>query len=343
MRTNEKILKFIIDNKKVTGNKLRSQFGISRQAINKHIKKLINDFKIVKKGTTKDAVYIPATKSTAISSILSLDRTYFIKNLEEDVVFNQFAGQLKLKSIVNLNAYNIISYIFTEILNNAIDHSKSDRCKINIHISTYEVQIEIRDYGIGLYYSIYSKYGLKNEEDAVGELLKGKTTTMKSKHSGEGIFFTSKAADYVSFRSHKIKLIFDNNKNDVFIENCRQIKGTDVTLKINRSTKKNLKLIFDEYSPGEYNYKFERTKVLIRFFQDDYISRSEARRLLNGLNKFKEIILDFSGVKTIGQGFADEIFRVFKNKNPAIIIKTTNLSSQLKTMLNHVVDNNKNI
>ena len=158
MNTKENILKYIIDHKKATGNELRSKFGISRQAVNKHIKILIKDAKIIKRGTTRDAIYSPASDSTPIAPTISLNRSYLLKNLEEDAVFKQFANLVKLKSVVKLNAYDIISYIFTEILNNAIDHSESDRCKINITITNYEVQIKIRDYGIGLYYSIYRKY-----------------------------------------------------------------------------------------------------------------------------------------------------------------------------------------
>ena len=62
------------------------------------------------------------------------------------------------------------------------------------------------------------------------------------------------------------------------------------------------------------------------------ISRSEARRLLLGLEKFKEIILDFKDVKKIGQGFADEIFRVFHNRHPNIVINTVNVSPTIKQM-----------
>jgi hypothetical protein len=51
------------------------------------------------------------------------------------------------------------------------------------------------------------------------------------------------------------------------------------------------------------------------------------------LDKFKEIILDFKGVKSIGQGFADEIFRVFQNSHQEILIKTENASEILNSML----------
>jgi hypothetical protein len=78
---------------------------------------------------------------------------------------------------------------------------------------------------------------------------------------------------------------------------------------------------------------------LVKLFQREYISRSEAKRLHHGLEKFKIIILDFKGVKTIGQGFADELFRVFMQNYPEITIKIVNMRNSLRPIMNHVVDN----
>ncbi|MFZ5475538.1 MAG: STAS-like domain-containing protein [Myxococcota bacterium] len=36
----------------------------------------------------------------------------------------------------------------------------------------------------------------------------------------------------------------------------------------------------------------------------EFVSRSEARRLLHGLERFREVVLDFAGVPGVGQGFA---------------------------------------
>jgi hypothetical protein len=63
--------------------------------------------------------------------------------------------------------------------------------------------------------------------------------------------------------------------------------------------------------------------------------------LLSGLDKFKEVILDFKGVRSIGQGFADEVFRVFKTQHPEITMKVENVSPSLEPMIQHVVDNQK--
>jgi hypothetical protein len=67
-----------------------------------------------------------------------------------------------------------------------------------------------------------------------------------------------------------------------------------------------------------------------------HISRSQARRVLTGLEKFKYVILDFDKVPMIGQGFADEIFRVYKIKHPEIKIKAINTNDAVSFMIGRV-------
>jgi len=67
-----------------------------------------------------------------------------------------------------------------------------------------------------------------------------------------------------------------------------------------------------------------------------YISRSQARRILVGLEKFKKIILDFDRVPNAGQAFADEIFRVFQSRHPNISIEPINMSETVGFMVKRV-------
>lgn len=343
MKTIEKILKYLSDNKSASGTEIANHLGISRQAVNKHLKTLILRGKVQKEGNTRAAKYFPATGKLKKFYIKSFKKFYQLSNLKEDTVFLEIDTFLNLKKHVRHNIFEIIQYVFTEMLNNAIDHSKSIKCLVEVRIDQYNNQIMIRDYGIGLFFSIFTKFGLSDEYEAVGELLKGKTTTMRDRHSGEGIFFTSKAVDFASFRSHKTNLIFDNNKDDIYVKQEKNIQGSEVILKVARNSKKNLSDIFNQFAPAEYEYLFEKTKVHIKLYLQNFVSRSEARRLLTGLDKFSEIILDFKGVSLIGQGFTDEIFRVFQNKHPDIIIKTENVIPTVQQMIRHVVDNNFNI
>ncbi|MDQ3495281.1 MAG: STAS-like domain-containing protein [Pseudomonadota bacterium] len=49
-----------------------------------------------------------------------------------------------------------------------------------------------------------------------------------------------------------------------------------------------------------------------------WITRSEAKHLLQRVDRFRCVVLDFEQVTTIGQAFADEIFRVFANEHPDV-------------------------
>ena len=342
MNTKNEIIEYLKQHKTATGKELCAFLAISRQALNKHLKELINNSLIIKMGNTKNAIYectSPSSKKRISKKVL-YKKEYKLPGLKEDKIFNELALISNLKKNVTESSLNIIQYAFTEILNNAIDHSKSNRCVVEILLDQYNFQFIIRDFGIGVFYSIYEKFNLYDENAAVGELIKGKTTTMKERHSGEGIFFTSKSADIMQLRSHNINLAFDNKKKDVFLQEKKSIKGTKVQFTISKNSKRKLGDIFCDFASEEFEYRFDKTKVAVKLFQNTYVSRSEAKRLLFGLNEFKEIVLDFKGVNSIGQGFADEIFRIFRKNFPDIVIKTENVSDVLKPMIKHVENNN---
>ena len=340
MDMKEKILALVKKKKGLSGVQLSEIFGISRQAVNKHLKPLLQNGSLIKTGVTRGTVYKIATSGKKPSK--SFKKSFFLDGLEEDTVFQQINLALNLTRIISPRAYEIARYAFTEMLNNAIDHSQSEKCHVEVIVDEFNFQFRIRDYGMGIFFSIYDKYKLPDENSAVGELIKGKTTTMREKHTGEGIFFTSKVADKMFFRSHRVKLYFDNHKNDIFIEDMKNIRGTDVFFSVKKRTRKKLEDIFSIFAPEEFDYKFEKTRAMVKLFQREYISRSEARRLHHGLDKFKVIVLDFKGVKTIGQGFADELFRVFMQNYPEITLEIVHLKPSLQTIINHVVDNKIN-
>jgi biotin operon repressor/anti-sigma regulatory factor (Ser/Thr protein kinase) len=339
VNTKEKILRHIETKQSSTGKELTELLGISRQALNKHLKELIENGRVVKDGTTKGVVYQPATAKGGVEPARRFAKAYLLKGLEEDKVFQEQATLLNLKSRLGKPAWDTAYYAFTEMLNNAIEHSQSEQCSVNTSVDQYRFNFTIRDFGIGIFYSVFSKFDLPNENAAIGELIKGKTTTMRERHAGEGVFFTSKAGDSVSFRSHRTNLTFDNLRRDVFVEEKRFIKGTQVDFSMSRHSKRRLDKLFQEFAPEEFEYRFDKTRVQVKLFKKDCISRSEAKRLLVGLDNFREITLDFKGVKSMGQGFADEVFRVFRNAYPDILIETENLSHSLEPIIHHVVDN----
>jgi hypothetical protein len=52
--------------------------------------------------------------------------------------------------------------------------------------------------------------------------------------------------------------------------------------------------------------------------------------------KFKQVVLDFEGVSQIGQGFADELFRVFALDHPNVRLVPVNTSEAVAQMIRRV-------
>jgi GGDEF domain-containing protein len=107
-------------------------------------------------------------------------------------------------------------------------------------------------------------------------------------------------------------------------------------MEIDIHSTRRLQDVFMKYSDPE-TFVFDRTHILVdlsRSNEERFISRSQAKRVLTNLDKFKHIILDFKGVHTVGQAFVDEVFRVYKNQHPDITIDVTNASDDIQFMIN---------
>lgn len=336
-----KLRKLILDEleKKgvVTTALITRKAKVSRQAVHKHFSALVAQGKVLKQGTSKKTTFyvlnVPKVRKRLWGKIRRFKKRLKAKGLMEDAVYNQMFQQAGFLEGFSQNALEDFHYAFTEMLNNAIDHSQTRFIDIDVSIGEGNVSFWINDTGIGVFENIRQKMKLHDEMESIQDLLKGKQTTMPKRHSGEGIFFTSKIADRFILRSHYKHLIIDNKINDIFIEDVRYRKGTGVFFEISMEIKKDLSDLFNKYT-GEH-FKFDKSRIEVKLYQDkdSYISRSQAKRLLHTLDRFSEIVLDFKGVPTIGQAFAHEVFCVFKKFHPHINIIPKNCNENVEFMI----------
>ncbi|MFQ5547626.1 MAG: STAS-like domain-containing protein [Woeseia sp.] len=332
MSTKDRIARFIEQRGSASSAELGKYLGISRQAVNAHLRALLDAGTVVKTGSTRNARYHTPSQAPATASF---SREYGLAGLDESRVFARIATTLSLRRVLRANVESIVHYAFTEILNNAIDHSQADKCRVRLTLGAGKLLFEIRETGIGIFRSIRDKLDLEDEQEAMIELIKGKMTTMPQAHTGEGIFFTSKVADRLSIRSHKTQIEWDREHDDVFVSTPHFRKGTTVDFEIRRDSRTRLEDIFSEYAPEEYDYEFQKTRVHVKLLETVYISRSEAKRLTHNLNRFLNVELDFRDVDRIGQGFADEVFRVFAADNPDTKVVSINASRNVAAMIRH--------
>lgn len=313
---------------------------MSRQGVHRHLQTLLCQGVIIKLGSSRKKSFYLLNRPSLLKRFLgtqkTFKKTYRSVGLEEETVFQEVSRQPYLLTNLAKAGRAIFHFAFTEMVNNAIDHSASPLIKIEVASNQEITSFVVVDHGVGLFENVRVKKGLANELEAIQDLIKGKQTTMPEKHSGEGIFFTSKVADRLVIDSHQKSLIFDNRLPDIFVTDVKYRKGTRVSFEIANRTGKRLEEVFKEYT-GE-DFQFEKTKLTVKLFKtgDNYVSRSQAKRLVHSLEQFKEIILDFQGVETIGQGFADEIFRVFASQHPDINIVPIHCNENVQFMIRHV-------
>ncbi len=314
---------------------------ISRQRISTVLSSLVESGELIKTGYTATTMF--SLPHNAIKLGLRIHRTF--KNdgtLEEHNILNQVIEDVAFADNLKENVRSIFEYAFTEILNNAIEHSESERIQVKVETSNNKLVFVIRDFGIGIFKNIQQKFNLETELDAVGELLKGKTTTIPRSHSGEGVFFTSKIADVFEIRSYGYKLNINNSISDISVENegRNALTGTNVYFEIDCSSLKHLGDIFKEFQTEPESFSFDKTEIFVKLYINGaiHVSRSQARRILSGLEKYKKIVFDFEQVPSIGQAFADEIFRVFKANHQSIELQPINMNEAVNFMVTRAIN-----
>lgn len=232
---------------------------------------------------------------------------------------------------------SIWQYAFSEMVNNVIDHSGAEHLWIRIRRNHLLTQVLLTDDGVGIFENIRNHFGFESLDDAICELFKGRLTTDAVHHSGEGIFFSSKMMDRFYILSGG-KIFTTDKYEEKLISDMGgdRPEGTSVMMELSNFSCKKASETFDLYTNDDGG--FTKTKIPLKnIFDSDPVSRSQARRVCNRLDKFTEVELDFDGVSWMGQGFAHQIFVVFRGEHPDIILNPINMGEDVESMYRHVI------
>lgn len=257
------------------------------------------------------------------------DRRDDLAGLSESDVWGRIVPLLPGQTV---EARQIQAYAFTEMLNNAIDHSNGTSVRTSMWADSDAVHFEVEDDGVGVFHLVRKTFDLPDEFAAVAELTKGKRTSAAQRHSGEGIFFTTKAVSTFDLSSDGIRWHVDNLRRDQAVGDSTLRRGTRVRFSVPTTSKTKLADVFKEFSQDG---RFVRSQPVVRLFElgTEFVSRSEAKRLLAGMDEFDAIALDFDKVDLVGQGFVDEIFRVWAGEHANVAVKPINMSDSVRFMV----------
>lgn len=338
-KQNPAIRDFILRNVEETPNSVTAlaakKFGLSRAGIGRYVDRLIEEGLLTGEGKTRSRHY---KLRPIVDFLLPLQRGVMPPWTEDTVWRDRILPLLKN---VPQNIVGVCQYGFTEMLNNVIDHSESPDACISYTQTYARITLCVSDHGVGIFNKIQRDFHLADPRTALLELSKGKITSDKRRHSGEGIYFTSRMFNKFSILSGHLfytRLLKDDD--DWLIESRdekKETKGTFVTMEINTDANWTTRDVFDKYQ-GEDIY-FRKTHVPVslgRYPGEQLVSRSQAKRILARFTDFSEVMLDFKEVNEIGQPFADEIFRVFKNEHPQVKVFTFNTNKNIDRMIQYV-------
>jgi anti-sigma regulatory factor (Ser/Thr protein kinase) len=306
---------------------LAVQFGVSRSTMGKWLRALIDEGWLVRQGSRSHPVYKP-------SLLRQVSRGYVLAGLDEQTPWERdFAPCFDLSP----NVARLAHHAFTELLNNAVDHSGGTRVSISMRQNPTHLHLLIKDDGCGVFDRIQDAFHIASPQLALLELSKGKLTTQPEFHTGRGLFFTSRLFDV--FDLYANQLTYQHNqwqRKEWLKANPLGTNGTAIFMSLALNSTRTLEDVFSSHGRGAEDLSFSRTEVALRLAHaagEALESRAQAKRIANRLDAFDTVDLDFEGVEAIGQGFADELFRVFAREHPKVLLKPRNMNAKVAAMV----------
>ncbi len=256
--------------------------------------------------------------------------SYRRQGLAEDHAFRDLEARLPSLESFPGPARDIAEYALAELVNNAVDHSHGRRVSIRASLSRAVLILEVKDDGRGLFDTIQRGFGLRSLRDAVQELSSQSLTTDPKRHRGEGLQHIAEVVDRLGLESNGITMSIRHGER--VLARGELSNGTRVQVVIRANTERRLRDALSE-SPSS---KRSHVSVRLLSFGVRFLSRAEAKRLLDGLERFPNVTLDFSGVVAVGFGFADEVFRVWSDAHPETSLEPIRMAEDVALVIGGV-------
>jgi anti-sigma regulatory factor (Ser/Thr protein kinase) len=185
-----------------------AQFDISRQAVHKHLSWLVANSYLAAEGATRSRTY-------RLGARRFFQSTYELNCIDARGVLRHDFGFIFQGLPANVAA--ICDYGFTEMLNNAIQHSGGDTVLVAVQRTAAAVNILVHDDGEGIFTGIARLLGLDDPRESLLELAQGRLTTNPEGHAGVGIFNTARAFDAFSIAAGGLDLVRRNDRKTALL------------------------------------------------------------------------------------------------------------------------------
>lgn len=309
---------------------LMERLDIGRRAAGTILARLTDAQWLAQTGTARRPRFVPGLQRQVV-------RRYPLQGLEEDLPWSRdFAPMLALPPKVA----RLAQHAFGELLNNAIEHSGGTAVTVSMRQTPVHLQLLVSDNGCGLFDRVARSFRISDPALAMLELTKGKLTSEPRRHTGRGLYFTTRIADVLDLHANSAAFqhrAWQRHRWQRTTPAARQ--GTSVFVAIALDTPVTLDDVLRAHSCDGQGYAFERTVVPLQFLASmghALDSRAQARRAALRLQQFRRAQLDFAGVEDVGHGFADELFRVFARCHPQLELEPLNMPPAVRALVDGI-------
>lgn len=283
---------------------------------------------IQRAGEGPDAPYEPGL-------LRQVTHQYNLEGLQEDIPWQRdFLPMLRMR----LAVLRIVQHVFSELVNNAIDHSGGQRVKVSLRQTPTHVHMLVSDDGRGLFQGVSEDFGIEEPAQVALELCKGKLTSLPRRHTGRGLFYIARLADV--FDVHANTTAFQRRgweeEHTVRVRANQHEAGTSVFFGLALDTPRRLDDVMRQASLDGQGFALASTRVPVSLLTREGCaleSRAQARRISLRLDKFKRAELDFSGLDEVGHAFTDELFRVLSDRHPDTELVPINMAPRVAEMV----------
>lgn len=306
---------------------IEDRTGASRRASLAALRRLVSAGWLARSGSDRHPVYSPGV-------LRQVARSYTLHGLQEDLPWQRdFAPHFALPTSVA----RMIRHGFTELVNNAADHSGGSSVTVSLRQTPSHVQLLVSDDGCGVFANICRAFGIEDAQHAMLELSKGRLTSQPEQHTGRGLFFSSQLADV--FDIHANNTAFQRRAwESAGWQPGRPMprQGSSIYMAIALDTQRTLDQVLEAWSMDGSGIEFDQTVIALRLLAGPgqaLDSRAQARRVAARLPQFKRAEINFDGVSDVGHGFTDELFRVFARAHPQVELLPTHMTPRTAALI----------
>jgi len=310
---------------------LAERHALSRGTVSRQLRRLVEQGWLQRHGKRR-ARYTPGAQREVTTE-------YAVAGLDEH---GPWLHDVHPVLALTPEAARIAQHVFSELLNNAIDHAGATTVTVSVRQTPTHLHILIGDDGLGVFRQLAQRAGLPDAQRAALELAKGRLTTQPVCHGGRGLFFVARMVDAMNLQSDGQVLQWRHHGAQVQFRKHPLVRsGTSVFVSLALGSTLRPSDAYGAYGSDAAPLDFSRTEVPLRLLAADGVSldsRAQARWVVSRLELFATAELDFEGVEDVGPSFIDEVFRVYAQAHPEVALRPTRANARVGRLLNSLAN-----